>query len=178
MLIYNSKLRLFPGKLKSRCYGPYVVTNVYPHGALEVHSTEENQTFKVSGHRVKPYLEMNFKHRDEDVILQSVQYMAWDSHGLAEDYKLSTTWEVTQFLCSWLFSFQTPFFLIKKEKKKNHFLCFIFVFLSCHLVYIDAWPFELWFLRTCVFWGALPFATFLSSPSIVSLTTHWRQCVI
>lgn len=76
VLIYNSKLRLFPGKLKSRWYGPYVVTKVFPHGALEVHNKEKNQTFKVNGHRVKPYIEMSIEPREEDVILQPVQYIA------------------------------------------------------------------------------------------------------
>ena len=76
VLIYNSKLRLFPGKLKSRWYGPYVVTKVFPHGALEVHSKEKNQTFMVNGNRVKPYIEMSFEHREEDVTLQPVQYIA------------------------------------------------------------------------------------------------------
>lgn len=76
VLIYNSKLRLFPGKLKSRWYGPYVVTKVFPHGALEVHSKEKNQTFMVNGNRVKPYIEMSFEHREEDMTLQPVQYIA------------------------------------------------------------------------------------------------------
>lgn len=76
VLIYNSKLKLFPGKLKSRWYGPYVVTKVFPHGALEVHSKEKNQTFMVNGHRVKPYIDMSFPHRDEDVTLRPVQYIA------------------------------------------------------------------------------------------------------
>ena len=69
MLIYNSKLRLFLGKLKSRWFDPFFVTNVFPHGALEVYSLEKNQTFKVNGHRVKPYVEMNFVPRDEDLTL-------------------------------------------------------------------------------------------------------------
>jgi hypothetical protein len=33
VLIYNSKLRLSLGKLKSRWFGPCVVTNVFPHRA-------------------------------------------------------------------------------------------------------------------------------------------------
>jgi hypothetical protein len=38
VLIYNSRLRPFPGKLKSRWFGPYVITNMFPHGALEFYS--------------------------------------------------------------------------------------------------------------------------------------------
>jgi hypothetical protein len=49
---------------------------VFPHGALEVHNPKENQTFKVNGHIAKPYMEMNFEPREEDLGLQSVQYPA------------------------------------------------------------------------------------------------------
>jgi hypothetical protein len=75
VLIYNSELRLFPNKLNSRWYGPYDVTKVYPHGAVEAYCKEKNQTFKVNGHRVKPYMEMGVKFRDEDVTLQSIQHI-------------------------------------------------------------------------------------------------------
>jgi hypothetical protein len=74
VLIYKSQLRLFPGKLKSRWFGPCVVTKVFPHGALEVHSSENNQTFIVNGHRVNPNLEFKLIPSDEDLALQSVQY--------------------------------------------------------------------------------------------------------
>jgi hypothetical protein len=76
VLIYKSRLRLFPGKLKSRWFGPCVVTKVFPHGALEVHSSENNQTFTVNGHRAKTYLESKLIPRDEDLALQSIQYAA------------------------------------------------------------------------------------------------------
>jgi len=42
VLLYNSRLRLFPGKLKSRWYDPYTVTKVFSHRALEVHNKEKN----------------------------------------------------------------------------------------------------------------------------------------
>jgi hypothetical protein len=56
VLIYNSRLRLFPGKLRSRWFGPYTVTQVFPYGALEV-SQEDGTTFKVNGQRAKHYEE-------------------------------------------------------------------------------------------------------------------------
>jgi hypothetical protein len=74
VLIYNSRLRLFLGKLKSRWFGPCVVTKVFPHGTLKVRSSVSNQTFMVNGHRVKPYHEIKLIPRDEDLALQSVQY--------------------------------------------------------------------------------------------------------
>ncbi|XP_059446412.1 uncharacterized protein LOC132177957 [Corylus avellana] len=81
VLIYNSRLRLLPGKHKSRWFGPCMVTKVFPHGAVEVYSPQKCQSFKVNGHRVKPYIEVNFAPRDrdlasQDLALQAVQYVA------------------------------------------------------------------------------------------------------
>ncbi|XP_068323129.1 uncharacterized protein, partial [Pyrus communis] len=36
VLLFNSRLRLFPGKLRSKWIGPFVVTNVFPHGAVQI----------------------------------------------------------------------------------------------------------------------------------------------
>ncbi|XP_059650697.1 uncharacterized protein LOC132296522 [Cornus florida] len=35
--LFNSRLKLFPGKLRSRWDGPYIVTTIFPHGAIELH---------------------------------------------------------------------------------------------------------------------------------------------
>lgn len=48
---------LFPGKLRSKFIGPFVVTNIFPHGAIDIRSLETNKTLKVNGHRLKPYYE-------------------------------------------------------------------------------------------------------------------------
>ncbi|WCJ22553.1 Gag-Pol polyprotein [Euphorbia peplus] len=55
VLLYNSRLRLFPGKLKSRWSGPFQVSKVFPYGAVEIFLPGE-QPFKVNGQRLKPYL--------------------------------------------------------------------------------------------------------------------------
>ena len=55
VLLFNSRLRLFPGKLKSRWCGPYVVNKVYPSGMVELQDYMTERVFKVNGHRVKPY---------------------------------------------------------------------------------------------------------------------------
>ena len=56
VLLFNSRLKLFPGKLKTRWYGPYVVSKVFPYGTIELLDSK-GITFKVNGHRVKHYLE-------------------------------------------------------------------------------------------------------------------------
>jgi transposase InsO family protein len=55
VLLYNSRLHLFPGKLRSRWSGPYEVTHVFDHGALELKNLRDGGLFTVNGHRVKPY---------------------------------------------------------------------------------------------------------------------------
>ena len=57
VLLFNSRLRLFPGKLRSRWHGPFVVTNVASHGAVEVENPDTGEKFKLNGHRLKPYYE-------------------------------------------------------------------------------------------------------------------------
>ncbi|CAL9009691.1 unnamed protein product [Prunus brigantina] len=57
VLLFNSRLRLFPGRLRSRWYGPFVVTNVFPHDAVEIQNDKTGNIFKVNGHRLKPYYE-------------------------------------------------------------------------------------------------------------------------
>ena len=55
VLLYDSKLHIFPGKLKSRWIGPFTIHQVYPNGAVELLGSDESQIFKVNGHRLKPY---------------------------------------------------------------------------------------------------------------------------
>lgn len=54
--LFNSRLKLFPGKLKSRWDGPYVITRVYPHGAIEIRYPCDGQVSKVNGQQLKPYV--------------------------------------------------------------------------------------------------------------------------
>ncbi|XP_057741309.1 uncharacterized protein LOC130959863 [Arachis stenosperma] len=56
VLLYNSKLRLFPGKLKSRWSGPFLVTKVSPYGHIEIMDESSERTFTVNGQRLKHYM--------------------------------------------------------------------------------------------------------------------------
>ena len=55
LLLYNSRLRLFQGKLKSKWSGPFTVTVVTPFGAITL-KTESGNEFKVNGQRLKHYI--------------------------------------------------------------------------------------------------------------------------
>ena len=59
VLLFNSRLKLFPGKLKSRWSGPFTVTKVFSHGRAEV-SHPEKGTFTVATERLKPYYRGEF----------------------------------------------------------------------------------------------------------------------
>ncbi|KAL9371998.1 hypothetical protein Peur_034242 [Populus x canadensis] len=57
VLLYNSRLHLFPGKLRTKWIGPFVIKSISEHGAFEVENPKNGNVFKVNGHRLKPYLE-------------------------------------------------------------------------------------------------------------------------
>ncbi|XP_019264001.1 PREDICTED: uncharacterized protein LOC109241692 [Nicotiana attenuata] len=56
VLLCNSRLRLFLGKLKSRWSGPFRVVEVLPSGAIEIASENDSHTFRANGQRLKPYV--------------------------------------------------------------------------------------------------------------------------
>ena len=55
VLLYDSKLHIFPGKLKFGWICPFTIHQVYPNGVVELLNSNESQTFKVNSHRLKPY---------------------------------------------------------------------------------------------------------------------------
>ncbi|XP_024010105.1 uncharacterized protein LOC112085209 [Eutrema salsugineum] len=55
VLLFNSRLKLFPGKLRSRWFGPFTIKEVKPYGALILWG-KKGDTFVVNRQRVKPYL--------------------------------------------------------------------------------------------------------------------------
>ena len=54
VLLFNSRLRLILGKLKSRWSSPFIVTHAYPYSAVELCNTH-GEKFKVNGQRLKLY---------------------------------------------------------------------------------------------------------------------------
>nr|GEV71219.1 DNA-directed DNA polymerase [Tanacetum cinerariifolium] len=54
VLLFNSRLKIFFGKLKSRWSGPFTISHVYPHGTVEL-AQPNGPNFKVNGHRLKHY---------------------------------------------------------------------------------------------------------------------------
>ena len=63
VLLYSSRLHIFPGKLRSKWIDPFVVKAVHPYGAVEIENPENGKIIKVNGQRLKPFLE-NFDHHE------------------------------------------------------------------------------------------------------------------
>ena len=55
LLLFNSRLRLFSGKLKSKWSGPHTVVSSTNFGAVTLR-TSNHEEFKVNGKRLKHYL--------------------------------------------------------------------------------------------------------------------------
>ncbi|GJZ75208.1 hypothetical protein Tco_0639673 [Tanacetum coccineum] len=71
VLLFNSRLKLFPGKLKSRWYGPFTVSRTIKSGAIELCDKEGNE-FIINRQRMKPYSNdlKNFD-SDDDIIMDN-----------------------------------------------------------------------------------------------------------
>ena len=59
MLLYNSRLRFFAGKLLSKWEGPYIIEEVYPSGAIKINNFEGTSLRVVNGQRIKRYISGN-----------------------------------------------------------------------------------------------------------------------
>nr|GEV24397.1 reverse transcriptase domain-containing protein [Tanacetum cinerariifolium] len=54
VLLFNFRLKIFSGKLKTRWSGPFTITQVFSYGTVELSQTD-GPNFKVNGHSLKHY---------------------------------------------------------------------------------------------------------------------------
>jgi hypothetical protein len=57
VLLFNSRLRLFPSKLTSKWIGPFSVTSILSHGAVEIQALDTGKIFKVNSQMLKLFYE-------------------------------------------------------------------------------------------------------------------------
>ena len=55
VLLYKFRLRLMPGKLRSRWEGPYRVEKAEPYGVYHLRHPSSSELIKVNGQRLKLY---------------------------------------------------------------------------------------------------------------------------
>ena len=73
VLLYSSRLHMYPSKLRSRWTNPFIVKVFHPYGIVEIENPENEKTFKVNGHRLKPFLE-NFDRQESSEELADPLY--------------------------------------------------------------------------------------------------------
>ena len=56
VLLYNSRLRFFAGKLLSKWEGPYVIEEVYRSSAIKINNFKGTNQKVVNGQRIKHYI--------------------------------------------------------------------------------------------------------------------------
>ncbi|KAL0388024.1 UNVERIFIED_CONTAM: Transposon Ty3-I Gag-Pol polyprotein [Sesamum radiatum] len=54
---YRTTYKTSIGKMQSRWIGSFIVTNIFPNGAVEIKSPTTHKVFKVNRHRLKPFYE-------------------------------------------------------------------------------------------------------------------------
>ena len=59
VLLYNSRLRFFVGKLLPKWEGPYIIEEVYCSGAIKINNAEGPNPKVVNGQRIKHYISGN-----------------------------------------------------------------------------------------------------------------------
>ncbi|KAA3469712.1 protein NYNRIN-like [Gossypium australe] len=80
VLLFNSRLKLFLGKLKFRWFGPFEVVHYYPHGAVEVKDSKTDFNFKVNGQRLKHFWGATILCDKHSIALRTAYYFV--SNGL------------------------------------------------------------------------------------------------
>ena len=73
VLLYDSRLHLFSGKLQSGWTDRYMVKNMYPYCAIDVEDPTNGNTFKENGQRLKLFLK-GFDSTLESILLENPVY--------------------------------------------------------------------------------------------------------
>ena len=73
VLLYDSRLHIFIGKLKSRWIGPFIIHQVYSNGVVELLNPNSTGSFKVNGQRLKPFMEQFSQDKEEITLLEPHQ---------------------------------------------------------------------------------------------------------
>ena len=69
VLLYDSKLHLFPGKLKLKWIGSFTIQKVYLSGSVDLLNSKDNRVFKVNGKMLKPYAAQHSADKEEIPLL-------------------------------------------------------------------------------------------------------------
>nr|GEX22378.1 DNA-directed DNA polymerase [Tanacetum cinerariifolium] len=76
VLLFNSRLKLHPGKLKSKWTRPFVVKTMYPYRAVEI-IDKDGSSFNVNDQRLKNYHDKSFNMDDNEFIELDTNHTAY-----------------------------------------------------------------------------------------------------
>ncbi|XP_027368229.1 uncharacterized protein LOC113874204 [Abrus precatorius] len=74
VLLYKSRLKLFSSKLRSRWLGSYIVTKIFPYGAVQILEPGTDKVFTMNDHHLKPFHEDTPLETIEEVRLLAATY--------------------------------------------------------------------------------------------------------
>ncbi|RDX94173.1 hypothetical protein CR513_23470, partial [Mucuna pruriens] len=96
VLLFNSRLKLIAGKLRSRWDGPFVITNIFPNGAVQLQDEHSSNTFQVNGHQIKPFHEevVPLKPLEPSYPKSYVPNARCDYHGRAIGHATKRCWSL------------------------------------------------------------------------------------
>nr|GEU44883.1 reverse transcriptase domain-containing protein [Tanacetum cinerariifolium] len=86
VLLFNSRLKIFSGKLKSHSPSPFTISQGYPYGTAELSQPDE-PNFKVNGHRLKHYFRENVPKLGEKELSRIWEEFTQSIHTFIEDKK-------------------------------------------------------------------------------------------
>nr|GEU89848.1 reverse transcriptase domain-containing protein [Tanacetum cinerariifolium] len=112
VLLFNSRLKIFSGKLKTRCSRPFTITKVFPYGTVEL-SQPDGPNFRVNGHRVKHYFRGDISQLFQPYLVLSKSIVYTDHSALK--YLLSKQ-DAKPRLIQWVLLLQ-EFDIIIRDKK-------------------------------------------------------------
>ena len=73
VLLFNSLLKMFLGKLRSKWSGPFEITKAFPYGVFEIAHPDKG-SFKVNRAQLKPYIDGGFDRQKTTIELQDPLY--------------------------------------------------------------------------------------------------------
>ncbi|GKA62656.1 hypothetical protein Tco_0762175, partial [Tanacetum coccineum] len=90
VILYNSHLKMYPGKLKSKWSNPNIVKTVYPYKTIEI-TDRDGFSFKVIGQGLKKYYVGDIDKEDDEVINTVYTAYSLNEYGIYK-YQYDVSW--------------------------------------------------------------------------------------
>nr|GEZ74880.1 reverse transcriptase domain-containing protein [Tanacetum cinerariifolium] len=126
VLLFNSRLKIFSGKLETCWSGPFTITRVFPYSTIEL-SQPNGLNFKVNGHRVKHYFGGDIPSNVAWIFTRSPWTTKFEDRVKLSDSmikKQSTSWEALH-----AYPFLSSFYFLTCHLRKACSLVYLVVYM-------------------------------------------------